>query len=533
MAASTTSHKARSSTLAIHTTTSLPASADALAVALFEKTTTLPSHMKAIDAATGGALARAIALGDFKAKAGSVSSVPLAGGVKRLMIAGLGNREAFDIDNLRWAAASVAKAARNAKMGTVVLYLHGELPDATTPTAVGEAIAEGITLAGFSYDEFKKPKDEEGKTSVAYRFYEPDPAFHDETKAGLTAGAIIGEAANYTRSLSCKPGNVINPQTLVAESLAFARREKIKATIIDHKKAATLGMGGIVGVGQGSNSPPALILLDYTGPGAAKHKPIAIVGKAVTFDTGGISIKPAADMDAMKYDKCGGMAVLGILQAAARSKLPLRLIGVIPTAENTLSENAYRPGDILKFYNGKTAEITNTEAEGRLILADALAYAADIYKPAAIIDMATLTGGVVVALGGVYAGLFANNEALATALETAGRASGELLWRLPLHDRYKPLMDGYHADLVNSGPRGAHPVQGAIFLQHFVPPEIPWAHLDIAGTAFPAKDDRYLVRGATGFGVRVVTGISAPGCQNKFPRRAVTPFHPGVSREHA
>jgi leucyl aminopeptidase len=340
---------------------------------------------------------------------------------------------------------------------------------------------------------------------VSYTFYEPDAAFHGETKAGMAAGAIIGEATNYARSLACKPGNVINPQTLVAESLAFAKREQIKATIIDHKKAAALGMGGIVGVGQGSNAPPALILLDYTGPGAAKKKPIAIVGKAVTFDAGGISIKPAADMDAMKYDKCGGMAVLGILQAAARLKLPIRLIGVIPTAENVLSENAYRPGDILRFYNGKTAEITNTDAEGRLILADALAYAADVYKPAAIIDMATLTGGVVVALGAVYAGLFANDDALAAALETAGRASGELLWRLPLHDRYKPLMEGYHADLVNSGPRGAHPVQGAVFLQHFVPPGIPWAHLDIAGTAFPNKDDRYLARGASGFGVRVVT----------------------------
>jgi leucyl aminopeptidase len=509
MARSTASQKATAAaTLSIQTTTALPAAADAVAVAIFEKTTALPSHMKAIDAATGGALARAIALGDFKGKVGTVSSIPLAGGIKRLLIAGLGKRDAFDIDNLRWAAASVAKAARKAKMASVVLYLHGELPDATTPTAVGEAIAEGITLSGFSYDEFKKPQEEEDKkiaTSARFSFYEPDAAFHAETKTGLATGAIIGEAANYTRLLSCKPGNVINPQTLVAEALAFARREKIKATIIDHKKAAALGMGGIVGVGQGSNAPPALILLEYVGPGAAKQKPIAIVGKAVTFDTGGISIKPAADMDAMKYDKCGGMAVLGILQAAARLKLPVRIVGVIPTAENTLSENAYRPGDILRFYNGKTAEITNTDAEGRLILADALAYAADVYKPAAIIDMATLTGGVVVALGSVYAGLFANNDVLAEALETAGRASGELLWRLPLHDRYKPLMEGYHADLVNSGPRGAHPVQGAIFLQHFVLAEIPWAHLDIAGTAFPAKDDRYLVRGATGFGVRVVT----------------------------
>jgi leucyl aminopeptidase len=502
------SKKVKSSSPVIQTTATLPTAADAVAVAMFEKTTTLPVHMKALDAATGGALARALALGDFKGKAGSVSSIPLSGGIKRLLLVGLGSRESFDIDNLRWAAASTAKAARGSKMTSVVLYLHGELPPATTPTAVGEAIAEGIALSGFSYDEFKKPQDDGDKNmpaAVSYHFYEPDATFHAETKTGLDAGTIIGEATNYTRLLSCKPGNVINPQTLVTESLAFSRREKLKATIIDAKKAAALGMGGILGVGQGSNAPPALILIEYVGPGAAKKKPIAIVGKAITFDTGGISIKPAADMDAMKYDKCGGMAVFGILQAAARLKLPIRIIGVIPTAENTLSENAYRPGDILRFYNGKTAEITNTDAEGRLILADALAYAADVYKPAAIIDMATLTGGVVVALGAVYAGMFATTDTLAAALETAGQASGELLWRLPLHDRYKPLMEGHHADLVNSGPRGAHPVQGAIFLQHFVPAEIPWAHLDIAGVASPNKDERYITRGASGFGVRVVT----------------------------
>ncbi len=291
--------------------------------------------------------------------------------------------------------------------------------------------------------------------AAAFSFYEPGKGHHAETARGLAAGAIIGEAANYTRLLACKPGNVIHPQSLVAEALDFARREKLKATIIDEKKAAALGMGGLVSVGKGSNSPPVLIVLEYTGPGAAKRKSVAIVGKAVTFDTGGISIKPAADMDAMKYDKCGGMAVLGILQAAARLRLPMRVVGVIPTAENSVSSNAYRPGDIVRFYNGKTAEITNTDAEGRLILADALAYVADKYDPAAIIDLATLTGGVVVALGSVYAGLFANDDPLAAALEKAGEASGELLWRLPLHERYKPLMEGYHADLVNSGLRGA------------------------------------------------------------------------------
>jgi leucyl aminopeptidase len=210
-------------------------------------------------------------------------------------------------------------------------------------------------------------------------------------------------------------------------------------------------------------------------------------------------------MDAMKYDKCGGMAVLGIMQAVARLKLPLRVVGVIPTVENSVSDAAYRPGDILRLFNGKTVEITNTDAEGRLILGDALAYAAKTYEPRAIIDMATLTGGVVVALGNVYAGLFSNDAALRNALEEAGRVSGELLWPMPLHERYKHLMDGHHADLANSGGvREAAPVQGAIFLQHFVPEKLPWAHLDIAGTAAPKREDRYLAKGSSGFGVRVI-----------------------------
>jgi leucyl aminopeptidase len=477
----------------------MPAAADAVAVGLFEKTSAVPGHLKKIDAAVGGAIGRALALGDFKGKVGSVSTVPVEGGVKRLLLVGLGKRENFDVDQLRWAAGSAAKAARGAKMKRVALSLHGDIPG--DADRAGQAIAEGILLGGFTYTEFKKAPEDDKKNAGGTVFTIVDGA---DLADGVRAGTAIGEAANYARSIACKPGNVINPTTLVAEAKRLAQREKLKLTVIDWEKAARLGMGGIIGVGQGSEHPPALILLEYAGPGAAKQKPVAVVGKAVTFDTGGISIKPAADMDAMKYDKCGGMAVLGIMQAVARLKLPMRVIGVIPTAENSVSDAAYRPGDILRLFNGKTVEITNTDAEGRLILGDALAYAAKTYQPRAMIDMATLTGGVVVALGSVYAGLFCNDPALQQALEKAGRASGELLWPLPLHDRYKHLMDGYHADLQNSGAREAHPVQGAIFLQHFVPEKMPWAHLDIAGTAAPKREDRYLSKGASGFGVRVV-----------------------------
>jgi len=488
---------------------SLPTQADALAVAIFEKTTAVPPALKDLDAALGGALGRVIALGDFKAKAGAAITIPLEGKIKRLLVLGLGKREAADLDNLRWAAANVAKAAREAKLTDATLYVQADWPgdSASASTTIFQAIAEGLVLGDFVYDEFKKPSDNEtAQPAVPARFaiLESQRGQHAAAQSAIKIGTIVGAANNYTRRLSCQPANVINPTTLIAEARALATRTGLKLRIIGAAEAQRLGMGGLVAVGQGSPTPSALILLEHRPAAARGKKPIALVGKAVTFDTGGISIKAAADMDLMKYDKCGGMAVLGIMQAIAALRLPLPVIGAIPTAENAVAGNAYRPGDILRMFNGKTVEITNTDAEGRLILADALAFVSKTYTPAAIIDMATLTGGVVVALGSVYAGLMANDGALAAALERAGSAAGEWVWRLPLHERYKPLMEGAHADLVNAGGREAHPITGGIFLQHFVPEKTPWAHVDIAGVAFPKKDDRYLVKGATGFGVRLV-----------------------------
>ena len=498
--------RVETSGLTCRTVESLPAAADALAVGLFEKTTVVPDALSALDKATGGALGRAIALGDFKAKSGSVQTIPLGGKIKRLMLVGLGKRDAFELDTLRWAAGSAAKAASGARASNTILALHGELPETVNAGTIGEAIAEGVLLASFVYDEFKKNGDNGKPTKSEILVHAPGKEAQAQIEEGLRIGTILAQASNYTRRIACKPGNVINPPALAAEARALAAREKLKCTVIDAAKAQKLGMGGLVGVGQGSATPPVLILLEYNGRRAGKQPPTAVVGKAVTFDSGGISIKPAADMHLMKYDKAGGCAVLGIMQAVAQLKLPVRVVGVIPSAENSLSGTAYRPGDILRFFNGKTAEITNTDAEGRLILADALAYAAATYKPAAMIDMATLTGAVVIALGSVYAGLFSNNEALAAQLAASGAATGERLWRLPLHERYKRAMEGNHSDLVNAAAiREAGATLGAIFLQHFVPEGMPWAHLDIAATAALKNDDRYFTKGATGFGVRVVT----------------------------
>jgi leucyl aminopeptidase len=269
-------------------------------------------------------------------------------------------------------------------------------------------------------------------------------------------------------------------------------------------------MGGILAVGGGSVSvPPRLIVLEHKGrpaKGKVKTGPLLIVGKAITFDTGGISIKPAEKMGNMIYDKCGGMAVLGAMCAIAKLKLPIHVVGILSSAENHVSDKAYRPGDILRMYNGVTVEVTNTDAEGRLVLGDALAWGIETYKPAACIDLATLTGGVVTALGKTMAGVMGNNDELIAELSGYGEATGEKIWRLPIGPDQRDQIKSNHADIVNSAGREAHPLQGGAFLSFFIPKDdsVPWAHLDIAGVADTEKELPYYGKGATGWGVRLL-----------------------------
>ncbi len=492
-----------------------PAGSPAIALLLPEKTTHVPDALRPLNAGLGGALLTALQHADFKGTPGSVAVCPLDHPGRRLLLAGLGKAEALDADQIRWTAAAIARKARELRLHEVVIHLQSLENNFSQSPQLLEAMAEGLTLGCFEYAPFKAAKSDDpaAKTAPAKL-----PTFHLVLAAGklqasfrqaISVGTTIAHGANYARYLACQPGNVVNPAALVLEARTLAKAAGLSVQIIDHKEALTLGMGGLLSVGQGSATPPALILLEYKPRTAAGHrataKPVILVGKAVTFDTGGISIKPAADMGLMKYDKCGGMAVFGAMKAIADLQLPVPVIGAIPTAENSVDALAYRPGDIIRMFNGKTVEITNTDAEGRLILADALSYVCREYQPQAVIDMATLTGGVIVALGSVYAGLMSNRDDLAAALQRAGTHSGEWLWRLPLHDRYAPLLESPHADMANSGPREAHPIQGGMFLREFVPSEIPWAHLDIAGTSNPKKDDRYLVgKSAGGFGVRLL-----------------------------
>jgi leucyl aminopeptidase len=281
--------------------------------------------------------------------------------------------------------------------------------------------------------------------------------------------------------------------------------------VLDEKEMSRLGMGGILAVGQGSANPPRMIVLEHRGGQKQKTRnkaqpTLLVVGKSITFDTGGISIKPADKMGDMIFDKCGGMAVLGLMYAAAKLNFPVHLVGILSSAENMPGSRAYRPGDILRLYNGVTVEVTNTDAEGRLVLGDALAWGVETYRPAAVVDLATLTGGCIVALGFTMAGVMSNSDVLVAELQKAADGAGEKFWRLPLGDDQRDFIKSHPADIVNSAGRYASPLQGGAFLSHFIPRDdsVPWAHFDIAGVADTEKELPYYARGATGWGVRTL-----------------------------
>ena len=317
----------------------------------------------------------------------------------------------------------------------------------------------------------------------------------------LRCARIVADAVNFTRHLINEPANVMPPRQLAAQAREIARQGKFRCQILGPAEIKKHKMGGIIAVSQGSHEPPQLIILEY-GTAHKKAGTICLVGKGVTFDTGGISIKPSRDMEKMKYDMSGAAAVIGILKAASRLKLPLHIIGIAPCVENMPGGGAQRPGDIIKMYNGKSVEVINTDAEGRLILADALAYA-ERFKPKALIDMATLTGACAVTFADKAIGLMGNDHALIERIRKAGETTGERCWELPLWDEYFEIIKGHHSDIMNAGSGYGGTITAAMFLKEFVTSK-SWAHLDIAGTAWVDSNKPYNTRGATGVGVRII-----------------------------
>ncbi|MFK7788296.1 MAG: M17 family metallopeptidase [Phycisphaeraceae bacterium] len=433
--------------------------------------------------------------------------------VPRTIVVGLGEAEKVTAETIRSAAAKALRELNNAKLTTASVQAAG-LPEGLDAETVGQAIAEGMASANFTFDTYH------GKTKRPEKSKREKPrdlkvALDTVHRTGFKQGLKIAEGVTTARTLAATPPNVANPKYIANYCKTLAKNNTLKCTVIDAKKAKELKMGGLLAVGAGGSTPPCMVILEHAPSGTAKDNPLLLVGKGVTFDTGGYSLK-ADGGKGMKYDKCGAMNVIGAMQAIANLKIKQRVVGIVGLAENMIDTNAYRVDDILTFCNGVTCEITNTDAEGRLVLADCLAYGTKTYKPAAVVDFATLTGGVVVALGKKIAGVWATDDALLDKLKTAGETVGEPVWQLPLNDDYRKMMQAKHADLHNSAPvREAHATQGAAFLSYFVGsdapkqiPTTPWVHVDIAGTA-NTDGDTLMEKGPTGFGVRLATELAA------------------------
>jgi leucyl aminopeptidase len=442
-----------------------------------------------------------LALGDFKGKADEIAVLyPKGIKVKRILLCGLGKEKNLDLDRVRKSVAIIMKKAAKMKLKTVAFAADSFILKKLAAEDVLRAISTMGGIAPYAFQEHK--------TSASIAAKDPAPnvlingSAQIDSKKISRESEIISEAVNFARTLGNRPANQVYPQILAQEAKRLGTlSKKLQVRVLQKPELIRKGFGALLSVGKGSQRPPVLIELKYQG-GKKGKAPIALVGKGITFDSGGISLKPSNKMDEMRYDMCGAATVLGIFKAVAKLGLPINLIGVIPAAENMPSGSASRPGDIVKSLSGKTIEILNTDAEGRLILADAITYAKK-HNPVNVIDFATLTGAVIVALGSVASGVISNNQKLADEIIQAGNDSGERVWQLPLWDEYRELVKSDNADVANIGNRpGAGTIVGGAFLEKFVE-KTPWVHVDIAGTAWGEAGPIYS-KGATGVGVRLI-----------------------------
>ncbi|MCU0484467.1 MAG: leucyl aminopeptidase [Anaerolineales bacterium] len=415
----------------------------------------------------------------------------------------LGTREKFNADNLRRAGGLLVKWLEKNNIPVAGLEFAGLSDLPVSEQAAFSAFIEGVFLGAFQFTKHKSTKTERPLLTLDWLLDEAELQLTDTLTEIIGKVKNLTGAVNLARSWAHEPPNIINPITLAQRLGQLASKEGLGFSVLDDRQLAEMGANAIVSVGKGSHTPSRLIVLQYAGKDPTA-KPVVLVGKAITFDTGGYSTKDPQGMVGMKYDKSGGMAVIATVIAAARLGIKTPIVGIIAAAENMISGEAYRPNDILVTLAGKTVEVISADAEGRLVLCDALTYAQDNYQPRILIDLATLTGGVVVALGKLRGGILGNNQALIQALIQSGEHTHERLWQLPLDDEYFELIKGDDSDFKNSGAREAHATIGGIFLKQFVKDDIPWAHLDIAGVADTDKDKPYCQKGATGFGVRLL-----------------------------
>ena len=480
--------------------------ADAIVVSLFEGVEQPGGATGVVDKALGGVIADLIKRGEIKGKLNEVSIVHSLGKIpaRIVAVAGLGKQTELSIDKIRGLAAEVCRLLRRMNCQRIATIVHGGGVGGIEPGASAQAIAEGSLLGLYRFRKYmtKEAEDKEVKELLVV---ERNSAKLKALQRGCDKGQIVAEAAMLARDLVNEPANHMTPTDLAKVAEGLAKKHGLGLTILDCEQMTKEGMGALLGVAQGSCQPPKLIVLSYKGD-KKSSKAWGFVGKGITFDSGGISIKPSEGMADMKGDMAGAAAVMAAVSAIARLKVKVNVTAVIPATENLPSGTATKPGDVLKAITGKTIEVVNTDAEGRLILADALGYAVK-QGLSPLVDIATLTGACYVALGGFCSGLFGSNQELIDKLVKAGAESGERLWQLPMYEEYKELNKSDIADIKNSGGRWGGAITAAQFLAEFVG-ETPWAHIDIAGTSDTDKEKGYLVKGATGIGVRTLVNLA-------------------------
>jgi len=480
--------------------------ADLAVVNLFEGVKTPGGAAGAVDSAIGGAIAAAIRDGDFQGKWGETLLLRPGRGIAspRVLVVGLGKKEKFTPDLARQAALPVMRIAMKLKLKTVASVLHGTGAGGLDPRTAARFAALGAALSGYEYDRYKSEK---ASRVERFQWIERNRSLAGPVKAGLAEGARLGEAINWGRDLVASPPADLRPDGLARAAKALpaglgAAGRKIRVRVYGRKEIEAWRMGGILAVGKGSEVPPRLIVAEYRG-GRPGGPWTALVGKGVTFDTGGISLKKWEGMEKMKYDMAGGAGMLAAIRAAASLGIPRNIVAVVPAVENMPSGTAYRPGDVIRMMSGKTVEVLSTDAEGRLILADALAYARKRYRPVAMVDAATLTGACVVALGSVTMGMMGNDDKILSRMKEASASSGEKAWELPLHEEYFEQIKSDIGDLKNIGGPEAGTITAGYFLKEFAG-DTPWVHLDIAGVAWREKDRMGYAPGPTGAPVRLL-----------------------------
>ena len=439
-------------------------------------------------------------LKDLNGGMGKITIVPTNNKTpaKRILLAGIGKKEKITNDTIRFVSGKIAQKARELNLKEFSIITPPS--NISEPISATSQITEGCKMALYKFEKFKSKKED---ISPDLSIFVPKS---NKISKSIKNSEIVSDGVIFTKSIANLPPNECTPTTLATIAKSLAKKNKMKCVVYSKNELKKKGFGGIVAVGKGSKNEPKLIVLEHHG-GPRNEKPIVLVGKAVTFDTGGISLKPGEKMDEMKFDKCGGCTVLGIMKAVSELRLPVNVVGIVPSVENMPGGDSYRPGDIIKLYNGKTAEILNTDAEGRLILADALAYGEKQYSPKAIIDFATLTGACIIALGNNVAAIVSNNERLKQKINESSIRTTEEVWELPLNDDYMDMIKSNVADMKNIGiGRAAGTITAAAFLRNAIE-ETPWVHIDIAGVAWTqvaTKPKPYNPKGATGFGVRLI-----------------------------